>query len=117
MAIRKYRMTDEAAVLRLGERLWTDTTLGRSGSSCSTCHPGGALLNSRPYPKYIGMADDVLTLDQMINFCMKNPMKAKPLGWNSQKMTALAAYVTAHSGGAAANPCSAKNPCNPCGVR
>jgi cytochrome c len=61
------------------------------------------------------MADDILTLDQMINFCMKNPMKGKPLGWNSQRMTALAAYVTAHSDGGAggANPC-AVNPCNPC---
>lgn len=122
--IRKYRMTDQAKVLKLGEKLWNDPELGKSGSSCATCHPGGALLNSKPYPKYIGMADDVLTLDQMINFCMKNPMQAKPLEWNSQNMTALAAYVTANSGGEAnpsatnpCNPCAGKNPCNPCGAR
>jgi cytochrome c len=60
------------------------------------------------------MADDTLTLDQMINFCMINPMKGKRIEWNSQKMTALAAYVASHSG--ATNPCSVKNPCgvNPC---
>jgi len=112
--IRKWRMTNSAKVADLGERLWVDSTLGKSGLSCSTCHPGGAQLNSKQYPKYIGMADDILTLDQMINFCMVNPMKGKRIKWNSQKMTALAAYVVSHS--CATNPCSTKNPCgvNPC---
>ncbi len=112
--IRKWRLTDYESVLDRGERLWVDSTLGKSGSSCSTCHPGGALLNAKPYPKYIKMANDILTLDQMINFCMINPMAGRPLKWNSQKMTGLAAYVANHSGHA--NPCSMKNPCavNPC---
>ncbi len=116
--IRNYPLKDYGKVVDRGERLWVDSTLGKSGLSCSTCHPKGKTsnLNSKPYPKYIKMADDVLTLDQMINFCMVNPMKGKPLGWNSQKMTSLAAYVSNNSTGVA-NPCGTKNPCainNPC---
>ena len=58
------------------------------------------------------MADDILTLDQMINFCMMNPMKGKPLSWQSVEMTALAAYARDHAtGGETANPCAMKQPC------
>ncbi len=140
MAIRADRVKDEAAVLAEGAALWSDASLGRSGLSCATCHPKGKDLHAAPYPKYIAMADDVVTLDQMINFCMKNPMGGDYLKWNSREMTALAAYVSAHSGGnanpcasnpcamnpcsknpCAANPCAAnpcsKNPCNPCAAK
>lgn len=96
-AIRKHALTDAGKVAREGERLWADTSLGTSGLSCSSCHPGGEKLHPEPYPKYISMAGDVFTLSQMINFCMINPMKAKPLAYNSQKLTALASYVTAHT--------------------
>ncbi|OGQ56049.1 MAG: hypothetical protein A3J24_05995 [Deltaproteobacteria bacterium RIFCSPLOWO2_02_FULL_53_8] len=52
---------------------------------------------------------------------MTNPMKGKPLAWNSQEMTALAAYITANSmESAAMNPCNMKNPCNlknPCDMK
>ena len=82
--IRKKQVTDQKKLLTYGKALWNDEKLGKvKGTSCSTCHPGGALLNSKPYPRHIKMAGDILTLDQMINFCMINPMKAKPLKWNS----------------------------------
>ena len=58
------------------------------------------------------MAGDIVTMDQMINFCMINPMKGKPLAWNSQEMTALGAYITANSKESAMpmmNPCAPKN--------
>ena len=126
--IREKAIKDPAKLASKGASLWGDASLGTSGNSCSTCHPNGAGLKSTPWPKFISMADDTLTVDQMINFCMLNPMKAKPLEWNSQKMTALAAYVAANSGkgGEAVNPCAMKmmkNPCdmkgnmkNPCGM-
>ena len=104
--IRGDRVTDAQLLLEEGTRLWSDTGLGTSGFSCALCHPGGQGLYSEPYPKYIKMAGDIITLDQMINFCMKNPMKADYLPWNSAEMTALAAYVTANISGP-------KNPCNP----
>lgn len=125
--IRKNPVKDSAKLKTMSEKLWASTSLGKSGKSCNTCHPNGALLKKEPFPKYIGMADDILTMDQMINFCMTNPMKGKPLAWNSQEMTALAAYVLANSNESAEpmhpcgmkNPCDVKNPCamkNPCGA-
>ncbi|MFQ5354456.1 MAG: hypothetical protein ACE5DR_05865 [Thermodesulfobacteriota bacterium] len=101
-------------------KLWKDTSLGTAGLSCSSCHPKGQGLNKKPYPRYIKMPNDIVTMDQMINFCMLNPMKGKALAWNSEEMTALAAYVSIMSrrGARPTNPCaSGKNPCslkNPC---
>ena len=127
--IRKYPLNSMDDVMERAEKLGNDTSLGKSGTSCATCHPDGADLKNEPYPRYIEMADDILTLDQMINFCMMNPMKGKPIKWNHQRMTALAAYVKTHSDGyghpcgmkhpCGSNPCSMKHPCgmNPCGMR
>ena len=118
--IRKTTIKDSAKLMAMGEKLWVDTKLGSSGLSCGTCHPDGKGLKMTPFPKYLKMPDDVLTLDQMINFCMKNPMKGKALAWNSLEITALAAYVQSHAKEESepVNPCSIKNPCgmkNPCG--
>ena len=112
--IRNKPFVEESKLSAMSKRLWKDDSLGNSGLSCATCHPSGQGLYSEPYPKYISMADDFLTLDQMINFCMKNPMKAEYLPWNSSELTALAAYIQAHSrpkNPCATNPCATKNPC------
>ena len=127
--IRKTPIKDSDKLKVMSENLWGSTSLGTSGLSCSTCHQDGAGLKKEPFPKHIKMTGDILTMDQMINFCMVNPMKGKPLKWNSQEMTALAAYITANSRESAMspmnpcdmkNPCGMKNPCsskNPCGVK
>lgn len=111
--IRKDAVKDKAKLMELSEKLWNDAKLGTAGVSCSTCHPDGKGLKKAPYPKYVAMPDDIVTLDQMINFCMLNPMKGKPLAWNSVEMTALASYVQSHSKeeGGQMNPCGMKNPC------
>ena len=75
------------------------------------------------------MPQDIVTLDQMINFCVTNPMEGDPLEWNSAEMTAIAAYVmrNAKEGGKSKNACAvnpskdnpcSENPCtaNPCGA-
>lgn len=120
--IRKAVITDSAKLMEMGERLWNDKKLGTAGVACAECHPAGKGLKKAPFPKYLKMPDDILTLDQMINFCMINPMKGKPLPWNSEKMTALALYVQAHAKeeGEPAQPCAPKQPCgmkNPCGKK
>ena len=89
--IRKKPIKDANALMNEAERLWKDASLGKAGVSCSTCHPDGSGLKREAFPRYMKMADDILTLDQMINFCMMNPMKGKPLSWQSVEMTALAA--------------------------
>lgn len=110
--IRKAGIKDSAKLMDKGGKLWNDKQLGTSGAACATCHADGKGLKKAPFPKYIKMADDILTLDQMINFCLLNPMKGKPLTWNSVEMTALAAYAQANAKeeGKAANPCAMKNP-------
>lgn len=95
--IREDPIHDMDALMVTADRLWKDTSLGTAGVSCSTCHPDGKDLKAEPYPRRIEMANDILTLDQMINFCMTFPMEGKPLQWNSQEMTALAAYVKAYA--------------------
>ncbi|TAN59877.1 hypothetical protein EPN18_09625 [bacterium] len=121
--IRKNAIKDSVALKEMGIKLWGSTAMGTSGTACGTCHPDGAGLKKEPFPKYIKMPDDIVTMDQMINFCMVNPMKGKPLKWNSQEMTALAGYITVNAkDGATApvNPCGMKNPCaskNPCGMK
>ncbi|MEE8423807.1 MAG: cytochrome C peroxidase [Thermodesulfobacteriota bacterium] len=113
--------------VNLGEKLWKDTKLGSSGLSCNTCHAGGNTYTKtalQVYPHFVSMPNDVVTLDQMINFCMINPMKGDPLPYGSKEMTALSAYfqnvslndIEKRLGSMSANPCAAKNACNPCAV-
>lgn len=111
--IRKTPITDSVKLMQMGEKLWNDTKLGTSGTACATCHLSGKGLKTGTFPKYLKMPDDIVTLDQMINFCMTNPMKGKALPWNSEKMTALAAYAQSHAKEESepVNPCSMKNPC------
>lgn len=112
--IRKTPIKDSVELKEMSMKLWGSAALGTSGASCGTCHPDGAGLKKEPFPRFINMTGDIVTMDQMINFCMMNPMKGKPLKWNSKEMTALAGYITANAkDGATAtkNPCTSKNPC------
>ncbi len=82
-----------------GKKLWEDETLGKSGLACLSCHAGYSDLNlekRQNYPHYVKMVDDVVTLDQMINYCMLNPMQGEQLERNSKEMTAIAAYFRAY---------------------
>jgi len=111
--IRKTAFKNKAEALKYGEKLWKDDKLGLAGVSCSSCHPGGAQLKNKPYPRYVEMTGDIVTLDQMINFCMTNPMQGEALKWNSKRLTALAAYVQKHTPkDGNKNPCAMKNPCS-----
>lgn len=107
--IRRGLLTDMAKLKAHASKLWRDSSLGTTGLSCNSCHPRGKGLKAGSWPKKIKMAGDILTLDQMINFCMTNPMKARPLMWNSRRLTALVYYVSTHSKGAkTVNPCSGR---------
>jgi len=90
-----------------GMVLFKDATLGTSGMSCNSCHMEGGTkagkmgdMTIKPfdnlaakYPKYFMMAKRVMTLDQVINWCIVKPMKGKALSWDDQKLTDLTAYV------------------------
>ncbi|MDQ6975831.1 MAG: hypothetical protein Q9M22_04600, partial [Mariprofundaceae bacterium] len=92
-----FNSTDEA--ISLGKKLWADESLGTSEVACLSCHADYELLNldkKEGFPHYVKMVGDVVTLDQMINYCMINPMKGKAFKKNSKEQTAMAAYYQAY---------------------
>ncbi len=95
------------ASVERGKALFNDPALGTAGISCNTCHMEGGTkpgkfgeMEIKPfmnaaasYPKYVGMAGKVVTLDQIVNICIMKPMKGTPLKWDDQRLADLAAYV------------------------
>ena len=83
----------------LGKKMWSDESLGTSGLACLSCHADYEMLNldrNQNFPHFVKMTNDVVTLDQMINYCMINPMKGKQFEKNSKELTAMAAYFRAY---------------------
>jgi thiosulfate dehydrogenase len=90
-----------------GKALFMDPKLGTSGMSCNSCHMEGGTkagkmkdMDIKPfdnlaagYPKYFMMAKKVMTLDQVVNWCILKPMKGEPLAWDDARLTDLTAYV------------------------
>jgi cytochrome c len=100
--IRATHITDYKKLVTAGERLWNDEKLGASGFSCMTCHADYENLKFgkvKGWPRFVKMTGDIVTLDQMINYCMMNPMEANPLDPNSIEMTAMAAYYRRYAAG------------------
>ena len=90
-----------------GKELFMDASLGTNGMSCNSCHAEGGTKAGKmedmeippfkhvgkKYPMYFKMAEKVMTLDQVINFCVTTPMEGKALAWNDQRMADLATYI------------------------
>lgn len=75
-----------------GDRLWHSPELGTNGLTCGNCHPDAANSNPHTFPKFQTNAGDVITLREMINWCIKVPLEGKELPHDSPKMKALEAY-------------------------
>lgn len=93
--IRRDHVTDKKALLKRGKALWESEKLGKSGLSCMTCHDEYEKLNlddKTPWPRNVSMTGDIVTLDQMINYCVINPIAGEPLDPNSVDMTAMNAW-------------------------
>ncbi|MGB9596439.1 MAG: c-type cytochrome [Candidatus Poribacteria bacterium] len=100
-------------VIARGKVLFNDAKLGKSGSSCNSCHPNGGTTGGQmmgmaiptlkgaaaTFPKYKTNAKAVITLQQMNNMCIQMIMKGTPLKLDSADSIALAAYVTSLSNG------------------
>lgn len=98
-AIRDHAFDNFQQASNAGKKLWNDETLGKSGLSCASCHSGYDNLNldkRQNYPHFVGMVGDVVSLDQMINYCMLNPIQGKEFEQNSKDLTALAAYFRSY---------------------
>ena len=125
--IRDKHIKNHSKLVAMGEKLWKKVELGNSGLSCWDCHEDYENFDQDtvgPFPHFVNMPNDIVTLDQMINFCMINPMESQKLDSSSIEMTAMAAFYQKFiksykpfvKSKNACNPC-AKNACNPCGKR
>lgn len=77
-----------------GRKLWTSPALGTNGVSCAQCHPNAANTHPETYPKFQKQLGKVAPIQEMINWCLKNPLEGQPLAIDDPLMTALQAYVT-----------------------
>jgi len=98
-SIRQHAFDNFQEAASLGAKMWKDENLGKAGVACLSCHADHDLLNldrNQNFPHFVKMVGDVVTLDQMINYCMLNPMKGTQFGKNSKELTAMAAYYRAY---------------------
>ena len=107
----KMKMADPAEELAksiaTGKELFNDKSLGTSGKTCNSCHMMGGTKGAKmgemtikpfddlgsKYPNYFMMGKKVMTLSQVVNFCVVKPLKGEALKWDDQKLTDLTAYV------------------------
>jgi len=105
----KAKMDPVAELAKSVERgfaLFNDKKLGTSGKTCNDCHMNGGTQVSKmgdmtmkafdnlaaQYPKFFMMGKKIMTLDQVVNFCVTTPLKGEPLAWDDQRLTDLVAY-------------------------
>lgn len=86
--------TQFQSVVTQGRALWTDGKLGTNGVACAQCHPNAANTHPETYPKFQKQIGRVVSLWEMINWCLRNPLEGEPLKADDPKMTALLAYAT-----------------------
>jgi hypothetical protein len=80
-----------------GKKMWNDSHLGTTGFTCLSggCHGNFenlSLEKNKTFPHYVRMAEKVVTLSQIINYCLVNPMAGSALAEDSDEMTAMAAF-------------------------
>jgi len=77
---------------------------GTIGISCDMCHPDGANTHPETYPKFQTQTKKVALLRDMINWCIENPLKGKPLPENDPTLRAVEAYIFSTRKGVALEP-------------
>jgi len=86
-------------VVKQGRAAFTDPNLGTNGVVCAQCHPNAANTHPETYPKFQKQIGKVISLWEMVNWCLRNPLEGKPLAADDPKMTALVAYITSERKG------------------
>ena len=77
-----------------GRKHFTDGNLGSNGLACAQCHPNAANTHPETYPKFQKQLGKVVTIGEMINWCIRNPLEGKNLALDSKKMVSIIAYTT-----------------------
>ncbi|HEY0250312.1 MAG TPA: hypothetical protein VGC41_02255 [Kofleriaceae bacterium] len=86
-----------------GNRIFHDAKAlgGTVSMSCDMCHPNGSNTHPETYPKFQVQLGRVALLRDMINWCIENPVKGKPMTDDDPKLRALEAYILAQRKGTA----------------
>ena len=86
-----------------GHRVFHDAKAfgGTIGVSCDMCHPDAANTHPETYPKFQVQLGRVAMLRDMINWCIENPTRGKPLRDDDVRLKAMEAYILAQRKGVA----------------
>jgi thiosulfate dehydrogenase len=89
--------------VREGHRVFHDAAAfgGTIGVSCDMCHPDAANTHPETYPKFQVQLGRVALLRDMINWCIQNPSRGKPLAEDDPRLKAMEAYILAQRKGTA----------------
>jgi len=80
-------------VVNEGNKLFHSSKLGKNSVSCDQCHPNAANTHPETYPKFQKQTGKVITLFEMVNWCLRNPLEGDPLAADDPRMVALLAYI------------------------
>jgi hypothetical protein len=85
-----------------GHKIFHDANAfgGTIGVSCDMCHPDAANTHPETYPKFQVQLGRVAMLRDMINWCIENPTRGKPLPDDDVRLKAMEAYILAQRKGA-----------------
>ncbi|MBP1699852.1 MAG: hypothetical protein H6Q41_5040, partial [Deltaproteobacteria bacterium] len=61
-------------VVKEGDKLFHSSSLGKNKVSCDQCHPNAANTHPETYPKFQKQIGRVITLFEMVNWCLRNPL-------------------------------------------
>lgn len=84
-----------------GHRIFHDASAfgGTIGVSCDMCHPDAANTHPETYPKFQVQIGRVAMLRDMINWCIENPARGRPLPEGDVRLKAMEAYIIAQRKG------------------
>jgi hypothetical protein len=66
---------------------------GTIGISCDMCHPDASNTHPETYPKFQTQTKKMALLRDMINWCIENPLKGKPLPEDDPRLRSVEAYI------------------------
>ena len=81
------------SVVKEGDKWFHSSKLGKNAVSCDQCHPNGANTHPETYPKFQKQLGRVITLGEMVNWYLRNPLEGDHLALDDPKMVALLAYM------------------------
>ncbi len=91
--------------LEEGAALWSKVD-GDAKKSCQSCHNDASKSMkgvATRYPVYYAPRKKLINIEQRINLCRTEQMKAKPWKWKSKQLLAMAVYVNNQSKGMPVN--------------